>query len=255
MSVAPWTLAYLCRHPVKSVGFEPLEAVELTAGRALPFDRLWAVTHAQTRADSDGQWLPKSQFLRGVVAAELMAIQARLDPQTLRLTLTHPRAGSLQIAPDDSDDGARLADWVRPFWPAEKPAPVGLRRADAAQPFSDAPAPFVAVLNMASLRALSQRVGADLSMHRFRGNLWLDGLAPWEEFDLLGRDLQIGDVRLRVEERITRCDATSANPQTGRRDIDIPQALERAYDHADFGVYARVVEGGALHSGAPVRMV
>lgn len=253
MSAAPWTLAHLCRHPIKSVGFEALDAVELEAGRALPFDRRWAVTHALTRADAGGQWLPKSQFLRGVVAADLMAIRAQLDPQTLRLTLTHPGAGSLQIAPDDDGDGARLADWLRPFWPAEKPAPVGLRRAGDGQPFTDAADPFVAVLNTASLRALSQRIGSDLSIHRFRGNLWLDGLAPWEEFDHIGREVQIGEVRLRVEERITRCAATGANPQSGRRDLDIPAELNRAYGHADFGVYARVVDGGALRCGAPAR--
>ena len=251
MSAAPWTLAHLCRHPIKSVGFEALDAIDLEAGRALPFDRRWAVTHAQTRADADGQWLPKSQFLRGVVAADLMAIRAQLDPQIRRLTLTHPTGGSLQIAPDDDGDGARLADWLRPVWPADKPAPVGLRRAGDGQPFTDTPTPFVAVLNMASLRALSQRVGSDLSIHRFRGNLWLDGLAPWEEFDLVGQDLQIGDARLRIEQPITRCAATSANPQTGRRDIDVPAALERAYGHADFGVYARVMEGGTLGVGAP----
>ena len=40
-----------------------------------------------------------------------------------------------------------------------------------------------------------------LAMERFRGNVWLDGLAPFAEFDLVGRDLRVGGATLRVRER------------------------------------------------------
>ena len=42
-------LASIWRHPVKAVGREGLETVALTAGRCLPDDRRWAVTHEDTR--------------------------------------------------------------------------------------------------------------------------------------------------------------------------------------------------------------
>ena len=57
-------------------------------------------------------------------------------------------------------------------------------------------------------------------MERFRGNVWLDGLEPWAEFDLVGRDIRVGAATLRVRERITRCKATTVNPETGRIDAD-----------------------------------
>jgi hypothetical protein len=110
------------------------------------------------------------------------------------------------------------------------------------------------VLNLASLRVLSARLGRDLSMHRFRGNLWLEGLAPWEEFDLIGRDITIGPVRLTVRQRITRCKATTANPETGRFDSDTLGALQDGYGHQDFGVYAEVTSDGRIETGMAVTL-
>lgn len=241
-------LAGIVRHPVKSVGFEELEAVTLAAGRPLPGDRAWAVAHAAAALPADGGWAPKMNFLRGVAGPELMAIRAATLPGG-RLALTHPRAGTLEL--DPATEGDRLVAWLAPLWPEGRPAPA---RLVAAPPtgMGDTPEPFVAVLSLASLRALGQRLGQTLSAHRFRGNLWLEGLAPWEEFDLIGRRLRIGGAVLALRERITRCKATTANPETGRLDADTLGALEAAYGHTDFGVYAEVVEGGPIRLGDPV---
>jgi hypothetical protein len=95
---------------------------------------------------------------------------------------------------------------------------------------------------------VEQRIGRPLSIHRWRGNVWIDGLAPWEEFDWVGRELRAGDAVLRVRERAERCLATTANPETGRRDADTLGALE-SWGHRDFAVLAEVVRGGTLRRG------
>lgn len=245
-----WRLAHLVRHPVKAAGWEALADADLTPGQALPWDRAWAVAHEGARIEP-GVWAPKQNFLRGVAAAPLMAVRARLDTGAGRLTLSHPAAGEVSGRPDDPADAALILDWLRPLWPANRPAPVALVRAGS-QPFTDTPAPFVAILNLASHRALMRRLGRDAggaSIHRWRGNLWLDGMAPWEEFDLVGRTLRIGDAVLAVEERITRCGATMGNPETGRADADTLGALAGGWGHEDFGVYARVIGGGRVATG------
>jgi uncharacterized protein len=101
-------------------------------------------------------------------------------------------------------------------------------------------------------------MGQPLSMHRFRGNIWVDGWAPWSELDLIGQEITIGTARLRVEEPIGRCRATGANPETGVQDADTMGALEAGYGHTDFGVFARVIEGGTSadrRRGADMSMV
>ena len=42
-----------------------------------------------------------------------------------------------------------------------------------------------------------------------------------------------------------RCAATEVDPDTGIRDLPIPRTLMQTYGHADCGVYAEVIEGGA----------
>ncbi len=245
-------LARIVRHPVKSVGFEELETAVLTAGAPLAWDRVWAVAHdAAAFAGDPPGWVRKMNFVRGVAGPALMAVRAVWDADAGRLRLTHPDRPALEIDPDTPADAAWLLDWLRPLWPDNRPAPARLVRAQGAA-LADNPEPYVAILSLASLRDLSARMGQELSIHRWRGNLWLEGLAPWAEFDLIGREIAIGPARLRIDAPITRCEATTANPDTGQRDADTLGALEAAFDHRDFGVFATVVTGGPVRLGDPV---
>lgn len=245
-------LEQIVRHPIKSIGFEELASASLTKGRALPFDREWAVIHEAAKFDQLTGWQPKMNFLRGVAGPELMAISAQLNEAEMTITLTHPKAGAVSLSPDQ--DGSRLIDWLRPLWPVDRPAPVRVGRV-LGQPMADTPWPYLAILNHASNRALGQHLGQDLSIHRWRGNLWLDGMAPWEEFDLVGRRIRIGQAELEVRERITRCKATTVNPVTGQADADTLGALEQHYDHQDFGVYAMVTQSGEIAAGDEVEFL
>ncbi|MFN7268927.1 MAG: MOSC domain-containing protein, partial [Cereibacter sp.] len=78
--------------------------------------------------------------------------------------------------------------------------------------------------------------------------------APWAEWDWIGRTLRIGQAELRIEERITRCRATSANPETGRIDTDTLGGLDAAFGHQDFGLYAVVSRGGTIATGDTVTL-
>ena len=186
----------------------------------MPWDRVWAIAHEAARvAPGSADWAPCANFSRGAKSPELMAIRARVDEAAGRVTLTHPRREPLTVDPDDPEDAARLVAWVTPL-AESRPGAAGLRGARAASGMTDSAFPSISVLNRASLAALGDRLGAPLAMERFRGNVWLDGLAPFAEFDLVGRDLRLGDAVLRVRERITRCKATTVDPATGISDAD-----------------------------------
>ena len=86
---------------------------------------------------------------------------------------------------------------------------------------------------------------------RFRANIYLDTDSPWAELDWIDKQLDIGEARLEVYARTERCAATNVDPQTAERDLAIPAALERTYGHQDFGVYAKVVQGGVIKTGDP----
>lgn len=244
-------LALICRHPLKGHGRETLASVRLLAGRAMPWDRVWAVAHEAARLDAGGGWSACVNFARGAKAPGLMALESELDEATGALTLRHPDLGEMRFTLGDAAGMARALAWLRPLNPSDRAAPV--RMVTAAQALTDSPWPSVSILSLTSLQVLSQRMGVDLSPHRFRGNLWVSGWAPWEEFDLVGHEISVGPVRLKVRERITRCRATTVNPATGRVDADTLGALDAAWGHTDFGVYAEVMTDGQVALGDEVR--
>lgn len=244
-------LALIRRHPIKSVGGEGLDRVSLAPAQRLPGDRSWAVLteagerHAVT-SQTDGQpdrWLPKSCFVRGVSSPQLQAIKGGWDGPALHLR--HPHQGEIRFDPET--DAARFLDWLRPLWPKDAPAPTRLVRGAAI--WTDQKWPWISILSLDSLRELETRLGRSLGTDRWRGNLWLEGAPPWAERDWIGRVIRIGQAQLRITDHIGRCDATSADSETGLRDGDMVDTLNRLYGHTDFGIFAEVVSGGDILIG------
>lgn len=239
-------LAEIWRHPIKAHGREPVAAFEIATDATIPQDRVWAVAHEASKLDG-GAWVPCANFGRAAKTPALMAITARTDGDML--VLSHPDRPDLTFDPDD--DSRPFLDWIAPLADPGRAAPTGIVRA-ASRGFTDTPFASVSLNTFASHAAVEAVVGSNLSRHRWRANLWIDGTEPWAEFDWIGRELSLGTARFRVEQRITRCRATMANPATGRIDADTLGALEENFGHRDFGIYltctlpGRVAAGDAL---------
>lgn len=243
-------IAHLFRHPIKAHGREELGSVALVAGAAMPWDRHWAVAHEASHFDPEvPMWTPCANFQRGARTPALMAMTAEWDGAVMRLR--HPDLGA--IAFDPETEGARFIDWVAPISPRDRFRPVALVKGPRGM--TDSAFPSISLKNLASNAALSAHMGRDLSIHRWRGNLWLDGLEPWAEFGWIGRRLRIGGAVLEVKERVGRCKATTANPETGIPDADTLRGLRETVGAQDFGVFAVVVEGGPVAAGDRVEVL
>ena len=241
-------VAALWRHPIKAHGVEAVAATRLVAGQTMPWDRVWAIAHDRAKAKPGSTaWAPCVNFSRGAKSFELMAIRATTDEAAGRVTLTHPRAAPITVDPDDAEDAARLVAWVRPLSNPDRAPPAWVVRAGRGMTDSDFAS--VSLLSTASLAALGDRLGVPLAQERFRGNVWLDGLAPFAEFDLVGREIRVGAATLLVREPIGRCMATTVDPATGVSDADTLGALKAGWGHEHFGVYAEVVAGGRVALG------
>lgn len=247
-------LVRICRYPVKSIGGEELAEVTLDPGQPLPGDRRFAVMHADALHHLDAgalrKWLPKSAFLRGAAAPALQAVRGGWDGD--RLVLTHPDLPPLSVDPES--DPQALTEWAAPLWAPSGKAPAA-RLVAGPQALTDVKQPWVSILSLSSLAALEQRLGRPLGADRWRGNLWIDGWAPFAENDLRLRRIRIGTVELKLTERIGRCSATSADSATGRLDGDMPADLERLFGHQDFGLYAEVKQGGTIRPGDRVDLL
>jgi hypothetical protein len=97
-----------------------------------------------------------------------------------------------------------------------------------------------------SLQTLSDALGTEVGELRFRSNIAVDGLAPWEEQRWVGRKVRIGSVEFDVVKPKTRCLATHANPKTGERDLPILTTLTQklGQEKPTFAVAMHPTSGG-----------
>ena len=245
------SVAALYRHPIKSHGRESIEAVRLTEGQTMPWDRRWAVAHEAAKSDGTA-WAPCANYSIGSKAPALMAVTAVAHEDTGEVTLTHPDRPPLRFDPDI--DAAEFLEWVAPLMPADRAQSAAIHRVPD-RGMTDTDYPSVSLLNLASNDAVSTALGMELSPLRWRCNIHLAGMPAWQEMDWLGRTLRIGTAEIRITEPILRCLATTANPATGLRDADTLGALTRTWGHQDFGIYAEVVTSGALRVGDAVEVL
>jgi uncharacterized protein YcbX len=240
----------LYRYPVKGLTPEPLERVRLTVGETLPFDRAWAIENGPGRFDpQQPRHLPKINFLMLMRDERLATLKTKFDDETQTLTIF--RDGK-QVARGQLTTplGRQLIEqFMAAYMKAELRGPPKIVHAPG-HSFSDVAAKCVHIVNLASVRELERVSGRTIDPLRFRANLYLEGLAPWAEFGWLDKELRIGEARLAVFARTTRCEATNVDPASGARDMAVPELLARTWGHTDFGVYAKVVDGGEIVAGA-----
>jgi uncharacterized protein YcbX len=180
-----------------------------------------------------------------------MAIESYFDETTNRLTLSHPDKKQITFCPDTESD--ILIDWTKDLIPDGRSGSVKLIRAKVAA-MTDTEYQSITICSSSSHSSLASEMGLDLSKKRWRGNLWIDELEPWEEMTWIGKIVQIGNVQFDVIENVQRCMATTANPETGVRDADTLGAL-KAHGHQNFSVYAIAKNNGDLRLGDKLRVL
>lgn len=244
------TLAHIRRYPVKGLSGEEMEAVELAAGRALPLDRRFALTPDMPHHDARRHpWLPKRNFVILMQTERLAQLESRLDAATGMLTISR---GGKRVARGRLADPVGRAVIEEFFAAFLKGAGAGrphLVEADAERPLSDSAEPVVSLVGLASVRDIERVAGGPVDPRRFRANLYLEGASAWDELGWVGREIAVGEARVRVIERIGRCAAINVNPATGARDVNLPKDLQRGFGHTDCGVYARVTTSGRIAVG------
>lgn len=216
----------------------------------MPWDRAWAIAHEGARTDGT-EWAPCANFSRGAKAPQLMAINCLLNEDSEIVTLSHPDRETVHLHPERDAD--KLMEWVRPLMPEDRAQSAQVMRV-AERGMTDTPFPSISIANLATHRAVEENLSTMLSKERWRANLWLDGLDAWEEFNWIGKTLRIGEVEISIEERITRCLATTANPKTGERDADTLGAL-KTWNHQDFGIYGVVKTSGTIRNGDKAEII
>ena len=249
------SVAALYRFPVKGLSPQRLDAVDLTPSRPFPSDRIFAIAHEASGFDqANPAWQSKRNFITLLAHERLASLQTDYDPETGVLTIHR--------------DGKQVArgqittplgkDLINQFLAAFL-AKDGLGHVRIVEGgdvvLTDVADPYVSIINRASVQDVERVARGSVDPVRFRGNILIDGGAAWAEMDWVGKSIQIGDVRIRIAEQITRCAATTVNPNTAERDLNIPKILMSGFGHTECGVYGTVETPGALRIGDTVTVL
>jgi uncharacterized protein YcbX len=224
-------VAGLFRYPVKSMGAEALDAVDVSR-HGLAGDRRWA-------------------FIRdGMTHSDFPWLTIRQRPTMWRYVprFADPDRPDTSPAVVHTPSGA-VVDVADPALAAELGTSVPVLRQDRGV-FDTMPLSLLTIESVAGLGAL---VGAELEPARFRPNIVVaaDGGAAFPEDAWVGHGLRIGGLRLRVDKRDRRCVMVNVDPMTAHRNPAVLRAIARQRQ-ACFGVYGSVVAPGRVAVGDPV---
>jgi uncharacterized protein YcbX len=249
---APARIAGLYRYPVKGLTPEPLTATVLRPGQTVLADRKYAIENGPSGFNpAEPAWLAKPHFLMLMRDEWLAGLRTQFDDATHVLTIRHNGKIAAQGDLETAEGRAAIETYFATVFAGQIKGPPKVLSSPG-HSFSDVARKVVSIISLSSVRAIENMVGAPVNPLRFRANLYIEGWPAWSEFDLLGRTLAIGEVRLKVVKRIVRCAAVNVDPDTAERDLAIPPALQRRLGHGDCGIYAEVIAGGEIAVGDAV---
>jgi uncharacterized protein YcbX len=245
----PPSITAIYRYPVKGLSPEPLPRAVLNPGQTLVSDRRYAIENGPSGFDpAQPGWLAKPHFLMLQRDEWLAPLRTHFDDTSHVLTIRHDGAIVAEGDLETAQGRSAIERFIATRFAQKIKGPPKVLTSPG-HSFSDVARKVVSIINLASLRAIENMVGQPVHPLRFRANLYVEGWPAWHEFDLLDRTLAIGEARLKVVKRIVRCAAVNVDPDTGERDLTIPQALQRRLGHGDCGIYAEVTTGGSIAAG------
>jgi uncharacterized protein YcbX len=244
----------ICRYPVKGLSPEPMQKVAVAAGESLPYDRAYAIENGAGRFNPNApQYLPKISFLMLMRNERLASVRSQFDEATQTLTILRREKPVVRGQLSTKPGRQMIEQFMAAFMAADLRGAPRIVSAPG-HTFSDISTKCLHIVSLASVRELQRVVGRPVNPLRFRANLYIDGVPPWEELDWLNSFLTISGTKLAVFKRTQRCEAPNVDPESGKRDMAIAASLSRTWGHSNFGVYARVAVGGQIKVGDSVAL-
>jgi uncharacterized protein YcbX len=244
----------LYRYPVKGLSGEALESLELQADKGIMGDRAFAIARGVDVFDEAApEAKSKLHFLMLAKDEALAALSTRYDAASGVLTVERSDSPPLSASLHTEDGRAELEAFFKTYLGKDDVAPrivsaEGHKFTDISV-VSPEKMRAISLVNLASVRALSDVVGREIDPRRFRANVYFDGVPAWDELNWTDRDIKIGQAEAHCVLRTKRCPATDVNPDTAARDINLPAEIRKHFGHFDMGIYAEVRTSGLAKTG------
>lgn len=259
-------IAALYRYPMKGFTAESCDVLTVLDEGRIAGDRVLGIRFANSSVMNYG-WSKKNQFIALMNTPGLACLNLQFDHKALRLRIRVADSVVLEEALDDMGRkriAAAIENYVlkldeNPLSSHSERIPLQVVGDGTTARYQDSEAGKITLHSRESLAAVATAVGdANLSEHRFRSNIVIEGLEAWEEQSWVGHKIRIGAVTFDVLAPKGRCLATHANPNSGKRDLPILKTLTRAFDQKkpNFAI-AMLTQGagGQIHVGDEVSLL
>ena len=242
--------------PVKSISFQSIDNCEIKKNIGIVGDRIFAFAKdldqdqvklfEKNPEDRKGKWnkvltLKNSPFLN----------KYNFLLKEEKLTLTFKEKEILTIDVNISSERQKLSNKIIELENSLKEPLVLMQNKEF--PFFDTTISknvdfvnSVSLLNVQSIIDFQKKIGEEIEIPRFRGNICIDGLKPWEERNWIGKVIKINDVSFKVEKNIPRCVAINLKPKTDNNSLNLLQSLKKTYNHFDMGIYLTALNDGKI---------
>ncbi|AFZ14895.1 MOSC domain containing protein [Crinalium epipsammum PCC 9333] len=256
------TIKQLFTYYIKGLTPHACESVFLKEGHGIPGDRTFALMYDDNLTDIGEAvvpWMKKKHFAVQNDWAGLAGLSCHYDVETALLTVKR-HGVKLLVSATNTEVGR---DNISKFFTGYL---AGLTSSELARHPDHAPLRFVgdsngsarypdrepvhiSLLSQGTLNALSDLLEQQVDVRRFRPNVVLEGVEPWEEFKWVGQEFMLGTAKIKITAPINRCLNINVHPEKGELDLPLLTKLKQHYGHVQTGVLATVLSSGFAKIG------
>ena len=250
--------------PVKSVSFQSVGECKIKKNIGITGDRIFAFTNEldldQARLieknpeDRKGKW---NKILTLKNSPVLNKYNFLYEKEKLTLTINEKKILTINV--NEINERQLLSDKIIELESSLK-KPLFLMKNEEF-PFFDTTISnkvnfvnSVSLLNINSINDFQDKIGTEIEIPRFRGNICIDGVKAWEEREWIGKIIKINNISFKVEKNIPRCVAINLKPKTDDNSLNLLQDLKKTYNHFEMGIYLTALDDGSISVGNSINL-
>jgi len=242
--------------PVKSLSFSSKKSLKIKKNVGIQNDRIFAFTRIINETEANNyEKDPNKRNLNFFLTLRNSPFlnKYNFEYKENELSLFLEKNLIKKISLNDNNNLKLIADELKKLESSINYVPYLIKNVHF--PFFDTmPQNSISLINMNSIKDFEKKIDYKIDHERFRGNIYINDIDPWLEFNWINKKILINDCSFMVLKKIRRCSATNLKLNSDRFDINVPQKLREVYGHINMGVYLKPLNDGTINIKEEIKL-
>jgi hypothetical protein len=242
--------------PVKSLSFSSKENLKIKKNVGIQNDRIFAFTRMISKIEANSyEKEPNKRNLNFFLTLKNSPFlnKYNFEYKENELRLLSKKSIIKKISLSNNNNLKLIAEELKKRESSINCVPYLIKNVDF--PFFDTmPQNSISLVNMNSIKDFEKKIDHKLNHERFRGNIYINNIDPWVEFNWINKKIFINDCSFMVLKKIPRCSATNLGLNSDIFDINVPQKLRAIYGHIDMGIYLKPLNDGTININDKIKL-